>query len=511
MVILRDAGSPAMSAAPPCGRQTGPLTPARQFDWDINDTSVPRVSRFDEFCEWANDHCQFVYSPDSEEAKRHSSGWAMRNTNNHNVNILKKSCLGVLVCSRGEQCVLPNGERVHLRPAICDKARKKQQGKPCPNRNCNGRLVIQPCHGHCGYPVTHFWRHTEYAIYFQAKGRHDHPQPEAKSTSEARRSQVNGKRVRGIAMLLAGRDSKLVKRENMSRDLDLTPPYMCPEQPPPLIPDSDKGYSNTTCSCPPFECICTPSQQPALSYHPAHHLQQPTADFWSQPGDQHQQQPPSHPSAAMDQSSYFPSPAGGDYQQCTFDGNSNVLQHHPHPYEYPAAATVVENDAFGQIFQTETPIRGSGGECGALLAAPPELYEPQPNTPPTFTELCEVKSEFSEVVKSELQHQHQQQQPWGNPYDRHYPRGGGGGGGYFEQQQRLDEPMMMSEEDDSLATVPSEDARVMPHHQHHYLAAPNHYHHQVESAALHHGHYEALMGASDHFSFHESISRHLHH
>jgi hypothetical protein len=32
-----------MSAAQPCGRQTGPLTPARQFDWDINDTSVPRV------------------------------------------------------------------------------------------------------------------------------------------------------------------------------------------------------------------------------------------------------------------------------------------------------------------------------------------------------------------------------------------------------------------------------------------------------------------------------------
>ncbi len=24
----------------------------------------------------------------------------MRNTNNHNVNILKKSCLGVLVCSK---------------------------------------------------------------------------------------------------------------------------------------------------------------------------------------------------------------------------------------------------------------------------------------------------------------------------------------------------------------------------------------------------------------------------
>jgi hypothetical protein len=67
-----------------------------------------------------------VYPASSEEAKRHASGWAMRNTNNHNVHILKKSCLGVLVCSM--RCALPNGEKVHLRPAICDKARKKQQG-----------------------------------------------------------------------------------------------------------------------------------------------------------------------------------------------------------------------------------------------------------------------------------------------------------------------------------------------------------------------------------------------
>lgn len=77
-------------------------------------------------------------------------------------------------------------------------------GKPCPNRQCNGgRLEIQPCRGHCGYPVTHFWRHTEHAIFFQAKGVHDHPRPEAKSTSEARRSLGAGRRVRGLAVLLA--------------------------------------------------------------------------------------------------------------------------------------------------------------------------------------------------------------------------------------------------------------------------------------------------------------------
>lgn len=93
----------------------------------------------------------------------------MRNTNNHNVHILKKSCLGVLVCSL--HCILDNGDQIHLRPAICDKARKKQQGKPCPNRKCNGRLEVLPCRGHCGYPVTHFWRHTENAIFFQVSGR----------------------------------------------------------------------------------------------------------------------------------------------------------------------------------------------------------------------------------------------------------------------------------------------------------------------------------------------------
>ena len=51
-----------------------------------------------------------MFSAACEEAKRHSSGWAMRNTNNHNVNILKKSCLGVLVCSR--RCLLPSGNQV---------------------------------------------------------------------------------------------------------------------------------------------------------------------------------------------------------------------------------------------------------------------------------------------------------------------------------------------------------------------------------------------------------------
>ena len=182
-------------------------------EWDINDPSVPIITDkdLDSFQDWANGHCRFVYGPNSEEAKKHASGWAMRNTNNHNVNILKKSCLGVLVCS--SSCVLPNGATINLRPAICDKARRKQQGKQCPNRNCNGRLEIRACRGHCGYPVTHFWRHTETAVFFQAKGVHDHPKPEAKNSSETRRCLGIGKRSRNLALMLA-RDAALNKKVN---------------------------------------------------------------------------------------------------------------------------------------------------------------------------------------------------------------------------------------------------------------------------------------------------------
>lgn len=42
-----------------------------------------------------------------------------------------------------------------------------------------------------------------FASVMQAKGVHDHPRPEAKSTSEARRSLGAGRRVRGLAVLLA--------------------------------------------------------------------------------------------------------------------------------------------------------------------------------------------------------------------------------------------------------------------------------------------------------------------
>lgn len=180
--------------------------------WDINDNLIPKVTHYDEFNEWSDGHRRCVYRANDEQARRHASGWAMRNTNNHNIHILKKSCLGVMVCSK--RCVINEqlGTKVHLRPHICDKARKKQQGKQCPNRRCDGNLEILPCRGHCGYPVTHFWRHTSEAIFFQAKGVHDHPRPEPKSSAEARRALAIAK---GLLPMTCGqtRRSKQAKLE----------------------------------------------------------------------------------------------------------------------------------------------------------------------------------------------------------------------------------------------------------------------------------------------------------
>ena len=186
-------------------------------DWDINDAIIPQhieLDEFDEFNEWADGHIRLIYANSNEEAKKHISGWAMRNTNNHNVNILKKSCLGILVCSLN--CTLSNGGKIHLRPAICDKARRKQEGKQCPNKSCKGgRLEIKPCRGHCGYPVTHFWRHSGNAIFFQAKGVHDHQRPDPKNSSVSKRA-FGRTSVNGVNGRVANTD-RLLKTEHRNK------------------------------------------------------------------------------------------------------------------------------------------------------------------------------------------------------------------------------------------------------------------------------------------------------
>ncbi|XP_021350495.1 uncharacterized protein LOC110448533 [Mizuhopecten yessoensis] len=208
--------------------------------WDINDNTLPVVNEYDVFKEWPDGNCRYVYSGDVEDGRRHVSGWAMRNTNNHNALILKKSCLGVFVCSH--DCSLDSGDKVHLRPAICDKARRKQVGKACPNSRCSGRLELMSCRGHCGYPVTHFWRNLHGAIYFQAKGIHDHPQPEVKASAEARRHNKIIRQQEKLMMMnisvrkrLRGSSSTGVHKEIHRKKL--------------------KSFDNL-CSCSPFECTC---------------------------------------------------------------------------------------------------------------------------------------------------------------------------------------------------------------------------------------------------------------
>ncbi|XP_049301856.1 uncharacterized protein LOC105224118 isoform X7 [Bactrocera dorsalis] len=82
------------------------------------------------------------------------------------------------------------------------------------NINCLGRLEIQPCKGHCGYSVTHFWRRASNVIFFQAKGTHDHPNPEAKESTEARRLFCNNRHIRNTSTTLTQRKTS---RNNKSR------------------------------------------------------------------------------------------------------------------------------------------------------------------------------------------------------------------------------------------------------------------------------------------------------
>ena len=77
---------------------------------------------YDEFNEWVDGSCKLRYSTYSRESQAHISGWAMKYTNNHNKYVLKKTCVGVLLCSK--DCVLPNGLKVVVRPAISDKGNK---------------------------------------------------------------------------------------------------------------------------------------------------------------------------------------------------------------------------------------------------------------------------------------------------------------------------------------------------------------------------------------------------
>ncbi|XP_028723612.1 chorion-specific transcription factor GCMb [Peromyscus leucopus] len=223
------------------------LSYGMKLTWDINDPQMPQEpAHFDHFREWPDGYVRFIYSSQEKKAQRHLSGWAMRNTNNHNGHILKKSCLGVVVCAQA--CALQDGSHLQLRPAICDKARLKQQKKACPN--CHSALELVPCRGHSGYPVTNFWRLDGNAIFFQAKGVHDHPRPESKSETEARRSAFKRQMVSfHQPQKRSSREPQVGSSQDCSGNLNNMP---VPEPPELFDVTADASFPITGQPCPSF-------------------------------------------------------------------------------------------------------------------------------------------------------------------------------------------------------------------------------------------------------------------
>lgn len=83
---------------------------------------------FDEFHEWIDGSVKCRYSLTSRDALSHSSGWAMKYTNNHNKYVLKKTCVGVLACS--ENCRFADGRKIRIRPAISDRGNRLSLPEP---------------------------------------------------------------------------------------------------------------------------------------------------------------------------------------------------------------------------------------------------------------------------------------------------------------------------------------------------------------------------------------------
>ncbi|XP_058122369.1 uncharacterized protein LOC131293192 [Anopheles ziemanni] len=352
-------------------------------EWDINDAHIPFIQElvYDKFNEWSDGHVRYVYHPSDDHARKHISGWAMRNTNNHNVSILKKSCLGVLVCSA--RCKLPTGGHIHLRPAICDKARRKQQGRACPNRNCKaGRLEVLPCRGHCGYPVTHYWRHTEKAIFFQAKGAHDHPQPESKTSGETRKiigaggKAAKAKKLSVLLLRDAALGNKLMSLKSSTKSNGASGPEIL--QPPPLIPDPSYGDTTKCLSCTRTPCVCRTKISTSLA-----RAVEENGSFFDQSAHPQPSLQQHHCSSAW---SAYESAAGDSFTQAStgYDANGSSMSHcqtssaSSTPGCSQLRTSSLINECFhpDEIFQLDQPLRqqssaGSAAVVSHLTTATP--------------------------------------------------------------------------------------------------------------------------------------------
>nr|XP_020008406.1 chorion-specific transcription factor GCMb [Castor canadensis] len=232
-----------------------------KLNWDINDPQMPQEpAHFDHFREWPNGYVRLIYSSEERKAQRHLSGWAMRNTNNHHSHILKKGGV-LLIC---------------LPPMFAEKA--------CPN--CHSALELVPCRGHSGYPVTNFWRLDGNAIFFQAKGVHDHPRPESKSETEARRSALK-RQVASLYQLQKKRipGPEAAENQDGSEHFNSTPPLENPEL---LDAIPDTGFSLLGQPCPSpvnsdaYKAICDLATFPG-DVMPPFQKYPNTRIYWSRP------------------------------------------------------------------------------------------------------------------------------------------------------------------------------------------------------------------------------------
>ncbi|KAL6070774.1 hypothetical protein STEG23_029320 [Scotinomys teguina] len=74
------------------------LSYGMKLSWDINDPQMPQEpAHFDHFQSGLM-AVRFIYSSQEKKAQRHLSGWAMRNTNNHNGYILVVLPAGWCTC-----------------------------------------------------------------------------------------------------------------------------------------------------------------------------------------------------------------------------------------------------------------------------------------------------------------------------------------------------------------------------------------------------------------------------
>ncbi|XP_009708216.1 PREDICTED: chorion-specific transcription factor GCMa [Cariama cristata] len=329
--------------------------------WDINDIKLPQdVRQIDWFQEWPDSYVKHIYSSEDKNAQRHHSSWAMRNTNNHNSRILKKSCLGVVVC--GNDCLTLDGRKIYLRPAICDKARQKQQRKCCPN--CNGPLRLLSCRGHGGYPVTNFWRHEGQFIFFQSKGAHDHPRPETKLEAEARRS------IQKAQIAFSPSSSRLKRIQEIESLTDAMPtrevlPLLLSKPDAYMLPAHFGGHLNKRSREPtPGSCSGQPSHPRAAGEDGG----SGEAPAWT-PSPQHCAHPGTHHGLPVTKGGHDPfRPDAGPLGEESCEGKSPQVYRGsclpPPPYPAPQGGPCPTSSGAQHHRQLSAPARGSKGDQG---------------------------------------------------------------------------------------------------------------------------------------------------